>query len=309
MDRDQFAQRFHQAAALAHEFAQRFVVEALPQPLLFHVLLNCSYDGNPLHVDERLFPEDGSAQRALELLRCTEQEVIETLWRDGLVPEWIDVCVAGVLPNATLIEVQCCGRFTTNAELLYHQEAGCPPFQVTGPWYPPDHDQDTKLSLSARPQCCSFDELEHFTADAAQIQSLMLVGPAFDDAALARLRGLHNLEELDLRISPLRGWGLRFLDQPRLRSLRLRLYEADEFSLRELPELPSLQTLALINLPPGAWAGPDFAHQTRGLKHLHLRSQHTLVLPTEWPRSLSNLHITAPAVHGPIPSNVQVWMR
>jgi hypothetical protein len=310
VDREQFSQHLHRAAIQARECGQGFVLDTLPEPLRFHVMLNCSYDGNPLHADERVFPEDGSAERAIGLLRCTEHEAIEALWRDGLVPEWIDVYVAGCLANATLVQLECCGRFTANAELLYHQDAGLPPFQVMGPWAPWDHPRDAKLSLSARPECCSFDELDYVAANAAQVRSLTIYGPTFDDAAMARLRCFRNLEELEARISPLRGWGLRFLDQGSLHTLRLRLYEVDDFSLQALPELPSLQNLGLINLPPGDWAGPDFAHRTRWLKRLRLWSRHTLELPTRWPPALTELRITAPAVRGgPIPTNLQLWLR
>ena len=48
MERDTFAERLHEAACLARDFARRFVEEALPDELAFRVSLNDSHDGNPL---------------------------------------------------------------------------------------------------------------------------------------------------------------------------------------------------------------------------------------------------------------------
>lgn len=147
MDRELFASRFRSATEHARVFGQRFVIEELPERPCFHVVLNASYDGNPLHADEHVFPEDGSVENQLAIGRCSEHEVIELLWRDGLVPEWIDVSVVGRLVDATLIEVLCCGRFTANDELLYHVQGGMPPFHVLGPTLPNDHVEGTKFGV------------------------------------------------------------------------------------------------------------------------------------------------------------------
>ena len=48
MDRDVFATRFLIAAEHARDFARGFVVEALPEPMMFRVLLNQSNDGTIL---------------------------------------------------------------------------------------------------------------------------------------------------------------------------------------------------------------------------------------------------------------------
>ena len=61
MDREIFADRFRRAAHRARDFAQSFLEEALPSELRFRVQLNASYDGNPLHASERVFPEDNDA--------------------------------------------------------------------------------------------------------------------------------------------------------------------------------------------------------------------------------------------------------
>src|SRR5262245_6460201 len=87
MDRGAFAQRFEEAAAACREFAQEFVEERLPSEIRFRLRLNSSYDANQLHADEVVYPDDGGAERARELRSCAGQTVVETLFREGRVPE------------------------------------------------------------------------------------------------------------------------------------------------------------------------------------------------------------------------------
>ena len=136
MDRETFARRFHEAATASRECALRFVEERLPQDIRFRLRLNSSYDGNPLHADERVYPEDGEKERGRALRACSAEEVVDVLWRDGLVPEWINLNVVGETPTATLVEVASCGRFTANEGLLYHKQEGWQPFHVLGPALP-----------------------------------------------------------------------------------------------------------------------------------------------------------------------------
>lgn len=128
-----FAQRLHEAATAARDFARTFIEETLPDPMLFRLRLNSSYDGNPRVGDEVVYPDDSSFQRAEELKACDEEAVVKSLWRDGRVPEWIDVAVIGETGTATLLQLMCCGRFTAQNDRLYHEREGRPPFHVTGP--------------------------------------------------------------------------------------------------------------------------------------------------------------------------------
>lgn len=310
VDREQFAERFAAAAARARSFAQTMLLEPLPEPLRFRVALNESYDGNPLDPDERVFPNDSGIERSLALLRCSAEQVIELLWRDGLVPEWVNLSVCTTLPAATLIEVRCCGRFTANAELLYHQREGYPPFHVLGPDLPFDYDLQrdfgTKFSVFERAECCTLDELAALEAHADQPWSLDLFGPVFTDEALGQIPRMPRLELLECIGSPLRGNGLtRLAGQPRLRLLRLRLHEVDRFSLPDLRPLAAVCRVELYNLPEGAWAGPRFAEDARRVRELWLDGRHALVLPKEWPRSLRELRIVGQRIEaGTIPSRL-----
>ncbi|HMO16259.1 MAG TPA: hypothetical protein PKD64_18700 [Pirellulaceae bacterium] len=115
-----------------------FLTVDLPDATQYETFPNASYDGNPLHEDERVFPEDQ--------LPCDEfhsmnaDQVIDYLWRDGMVPEWIDLSVVAANQQYTIIELLCCGRFTANSDLLYYTHVGRGPFGVKGPALPPDYD-------------------------------------------------------------------------------------------------------------------------------------------------------------------------
>jgi hypothetical protein len=59
---------------------------------VYRVRLHSSYDGNPRVGDEVVYPEDGAYDKADAGNDCGEEEVVEVLWREGRVPEWINVC-------------------------------------------------------------------------------------------------------------------------------------------------------------------------------------------------------------------------
>jgi hypothetical protein len=84
-----------------------------------------------------IFPEDSDREPA-SLLQLTVEEAARILWRDELVPEWIDVNVVDVDDDSTILQALCCGRFTKVAEHLYHVAEGYPPFHVLSPVLPPD---------------------------------------------------------------------------------------------------------------------------------------------------------------------------
>lgn len=91
-DRLTFAQHFLHAHDIALEFARRFVVQNLPYERRFHLIPNCSYDGNPLVGEQETFPEETLPDDQF-IGPLTEQQVLEWLWRQGKVPEWVNVSV------------------------------------------------------------------------------------------------------------------------------------------------------------------------------------------------------------------------
>jgi len=141
VDRDVFATRFIAAARWARDYARGMVVEVLPEAMTFRVLLNQSNDDIvPLRPGEVVFPLDSGRGRARALRACDAQTVVDELWRDGRIPEWVDLSVVDVRRTSTVVEALCCGRFTDDESLLYHRAEGWSPFHVTSPVLPPGHD-------------------------------------------------------------------------------------------------------------------------------------------------------------------------
>jgi hypothetical protein len=135
MERSQFQANLLAASRRCADLTQSMVIDDLPGQYLYLVLPNASFDGHPLILDEELFPQDSLKPDALPNPRDSDG-VVDYLWRDGKVPEWIDVIVRRVAGNYTFIELLCCGRFTAGEELLYYRN-GYPPFGIKGAVIPP----------------------------------------------------------------------------------------------------------------------------------------------------------------------------
>ena len=115
--------------------SREYVLQQLPDDVAFRVYPNQSFDGNPRVGDEVVFPDE--TLPAGEFLGpWSAEEVVEFLWRDGKVPEWVDAAVESEDRNRTLIGLRCCGRFTASDELLYHRPGGLAPFSIKSPVLP-----------------------------------------------------------------------------------------------------------------------------------------------------------------------------
>lgn len=245
-----FMARFQAASATALAWAQEFVHEPLPAAPRYRVRLNSSYDGNPRVEDEVVYPEDDAFARALALHDVSADEVVTELWREGRVPEWINLTVIGERDGSTLIEVLACGRFSARAELLYHAEEGYSPFHVLSPALPFGHVQGDRFSVFDRCECWTRAELEHVARHAERVGMLRLVGPAFTDEALAGLPAFPRLDFLEVMHAPLTGPGLAGLaGAPVLQGLRILAEGTERLDLAALPSLPALSRLQLEGLP------------------------------------------------------------
>jgi hypothetical protein len=142
MDRDVFLDHLLKASERCRDFTTRFVFDSLPSVHAYWVVLNCSYDGNPLNDDEVVFPDD-IRKHGERVGPLTAEAAVSLLWRDRLVPEWIDMTVWEADEHATYFELTCCGRFTSRSDFLYYSWTDVPPFGVKGPAYPP------RLAMSA----------------------------------------------------------------------------------------------------------------------------------------------------------------
>jgi hypothetical protein len=297
MEREVFAARFREAAVAARDFARQFIEEDLPNRMLFRTRLNSSYDGNPLHQNERVYPEDSHLDRAEALRERDEDVVVSALWRNGLVPEWINVQVCGRREDATLIEVLSCGRFTADARLLYHKPEGRPPLHVLGPALPVDYQAGQRFSIYHRAECWSQPELEDLLPHRDRVWSLKLKGHSFDDAVMVDLPRFASLEILELHRTHVEGIGFARLDrEPKLRVLRFGLVEGRPFNLNSLPLLPLVENVTVKNLGTEAWGFDRLAQQVPRLDWLMLQGAGRLVTGGPFPQALTYLTLTAKAL-------------
>jgi hypothetical protein len=139
MDRRAFMLNFNSAADKVVEFTRLYVTQSIPDDVVFRVYPNSSYDGNPLVGDQELFPQDSEPLTKAKpyLGPMSFQDAVAFMWRNGKVPEWVDVSIEDVIDHQSIVGLACCGRFTAEVERLYHSWGGIPPFSVKGPFLPP----------------------------------------------------------------------------------------------------------------------------------------------------------------------------
>lgn len=116
--------------------ARSMVLDELPDAVTFRVFPNQSYDEH-LKPDEVVYPDDSldDLHRYIEMGR---DECLQFLYRDGRIPEWIDISVGAVDYDFTYIYLRCCGRFTANDDRLYYKRFDRGPFGIKSPAIPPD---------------------------------------------------------------------------------------------------------------------------------------------------------------------------
>ena len=237
MDQETFRQRFVAAYQQATEFGQTFVVETLPDRVLFNLQLNSSYDVNASPEFE-LFPDDSNLRTTIQTKGIGEEAVVEILYRNGMVPQWVDLQVAGKTKDATIVSIRSCGRFTDDESWLYHQGEGRPPFHVTGPTLPVDYESGELFSIFTRSECWTLSELEYLTQVNAKPWSLTLCGPEFSDDLSNELLDLDTVEILELEATSIAGKLLKSIAfMPKLRVLRIAGANAEQrkFDLTYLP--------------------------------------------------------------------------
>ncbi|WP_432969106.1 hypothetical protein [Dactylosporangium sp. CA-233914] len=299
MDRDVFAARFAASAEAALGFGREIVAEELPVALAFRVRLNQSYDGHPPQPGEMRYPDDSARHRAAELSMCDAQTVVAELWRDGRVPEWINLAVVGETGTATVIEVVCCGRFTDDDTRLYHAQEGAPPFHVLGPVLPPGFD-GTRFSIHRRAECWSPSEATHLATVADKVWSFDLRTDVFDEHLLAALPDLPNLEIFEHRACALAGNVISaFTRFPKLRVLRLNLSDPEHFRVSPGTSLPDTVTsLTIMNLPPRPWGHTALAETAPMLTSAGFSAPQTLWLDGVFSTHLRELTLTAADIGG-----------
>ena len=147
--REQFARNIELGIAAVRRNIEKQCWNQLPSKDRYFVILNGSSDGNPLTPSEHIFPDHDEPQTDVRVPKSAE-EVVARLWRDGKIPEWIDITPYEAEGDFLYSELLCCGRFTDDDEHLYHKREGYPPFHIFGPILPVAYrslEQDGKFDL------------------------------------------------------------------------------------------------------------------------------------------------------------------
>ena len=137
MEKSTFEQNLAKATEVVLSFSREFVTNPPPSSCRYLIFPNQSYDGNPREGDEQSFPEE-KLPEGKYLGPFDAAQVVEHLWRNGKVPEWVNITVYSYDKQHTYLELLCCGRFTAMEDYLYHKAEGYPPFHVLGPDLPPN---------------------------------------------------------------------------------------------------------------------------------------------------------------------------
>ena len=279
MDLEVFMQRFVDAYRKAREFGQKYVTEDLPEKIMFNLKLNASYDKNA-SADVTLFPEDSNSKTAIRTKGIPESEVLQFLYRDGMVPQWVNLQLSGRTADATTITIESCGRFTAEEDYLYHRSEGWAPFHVLGPSLPVGFEKGDRFSIFTRSECWTLHELEYLQQVDARPWSLELSGPEFSDDLPAEILDFETVEILELRLTANSGKLLEAVSQmPKLRIIRITGCDLPEFSFAHLPpSVPSLTQLSFRGLPSTLTGGNALRRAFPNLAQLTLTSSKSL----EW---------------------------
>ncbi len=304
MERAVFSERLATAAGVAVGYAREQLIEELPAPLVFRVRLNQSYDEFSALPGEGRFPEDSSRDRAAALHRCEFETVVDELWREGRVPEWVNLAVVGISRTATIIEVVCCGRFTADATKLSDMPGGPAPFQPGGPALPPAHD-GTRFSVHTRSECWDREDLDMLVEVPDRVWSLTIETDEFDHRMLDAVPDLPRVRVVEHAVCALaEEASTAFARFPELRVLRLYLSKPGRFHFSG-SRLDTLTELVIDNLPDRSWVH-DLRDSAPGLTRLDLRGRETVRLEGSLPGSLRHLSVTATGVTGAVRSPVRI---
>ena len=99
MDKQIFFLRFQQAAQEAREFAQEMVSNPFPPVSRFFVRMDRPLDSRPIAPSDLL----------------TEVETVSMLWKEGQVPEWVDIRAYSTDQKLAVFEVVCSPHTTKTA--------------------------------------------------------------------------------------------------------------------------------------------------------------------------------------------------
>ncbi len=135
MQQSEFTRLLDVSTANAIAFAKTQLLDDLPDEYVYRVFPNQSFDDNR-DPDEIVYPDD-SLKSIHDHIEMTRDDCIRYLYREGRIPEWIDISVGATDASLTYIDLRCCGRFTDNDERLYYNRCQRGPFGIKSPAFPP----------------------------------------------------------------------------------------------------------------------------------------------------------------------------
>ncbi|MCS7480302.1 hypothetical protein ACFFQW_41690 [Umezawaea endophytica] len=296
MDRGAFEARFAEATDRCVASAAKFLVEALPADRVFRVRLNSSYDGNPPRPGGLVYPEDGSEALAFALRSVDADTVVDTLWRDGAVPEWINLAVVDETGDRTVVEVVAAGRFTADGRSSYGPNPDLAPFHPVGPTLPPGGER--RFSVHHRAECWTRADVDRLATFAGEVVFLDLVTADLDAAVVAGLPTLPALAVVEHRACAFGPDALApFARMPALRTLRVRVARGAAFSVAGDATCPQVRSLSLTDLPPTPWGFEQVPRRVPNLTDLTLAAE-VLHLDGSFGSGLDRVGITAGRVVG-----------
>jgi hypothetical protein len=148
----EFTRLFDLSTSDAIAFAKTMLVDELPGEFTYRLFPNQSYDDNRAP-DEIVYPDD-SLESLHDFIEMSRNECINFLFRDGRIPEWIDISVGAADATRTYIYLLCCGRFTNDDNRLYYNRCQRGPFGIKSPVFPrwiPLGETNPKFRLADSP--------------------------------------------------------------------------------------------------------------------------------------------------------------
>ncbi len=140
MDKLRFARTLQLATQAAVSVARRYVVNDLDGTVTYQVVPNQSPDEPVEGADEarshsRPLPDDKHRP-------WNAERVVDHLWREGTVPEWIDISVSEASATEVCLQLLTCERYTADEDRLYYTQGDMPPFGIKSPDLPPGWESD-----------------------------------------------------------------------------------------------------------------------------------------------------------------------
>ena len=132
MDKETFRRHLHEATNDVFSETRKYVTDELPSGCLYLISHNLGF--NPNVVDKQSFPEDAQ-YNDFYVGPLDATGVVDHLWRNGRVPQWINTAVHTTDASYTYFLLGCSGCFTALEDF---DHAGRPvPFSLRIPLPPP----------------------------------------------------------------------------------------------------------------------------------------------------------------------------